>query len=191
MAPECCVPAFLHAALLEFGFSAPYPEVLPSILGVHVRPGEDNPLGLPLETPRYPAGVRAADASDNISRLLRELELPLRFRHIPFLELLADCQEEGLDAALIGGSVVGLGVDYRILVGRESPRATQHVMRVISHKVNELKLIDDSDESSPATFSVDWERARQAVLAIADGLWLLGPEEVLRLPFTKPWCSDP
>lgn len=158
---------------------------------MHVRPGDDNPLGLPLETSRYPAGIRAADATYNINRLLRELELPLRFRHIPFLELLSDCREEVMDAALIGGAVVGLGVDYRVLVGRKSPRAAQHVMRVINHKVNELELIDDSGESSPATFSVDWDRARQAVLAIPDGLWLLGPEEVLQLPFAKPWSADP
>lgn len=188
--PECCVPAFLHGAMLAKAVAVAVPDVLPSILGVRVRPDQENPLGLALADPRNPPGIRAADAEREINRFFSELELPLRFRRVPFLQIAMGLWEEVLDAALAKGLVVGLGVDYGVLMQRTTPRSAQHVLRVLARKGDQLEVVDDSGETSPARFEVATDRASEAVLAIPDGFWMIGEERDLHLPFTLPWGAS-
>lgn len=163
------------------------PDVLPGILGVRVRPDQDNPLGLAIADHRYPPGISAADAEREINRLFAELELPLRFRLVPFLEVALGLWEDTLDAALAKRVVVGLGVDFGVLMQRTTPRSAQHVLRVLARDGNHLDVVDDSGETTPARFSVTMDRATKAVLAIPDGFWMIGAEQDLHLPFTLPW----
>lgn len=163
------------------------PEALPSILGVRVRPDQDNPLGLALADHCYPPGIRAADAEREINRLFLELQLPLRCRRIPFLEISLGLWEDVLDAALTKNVVVGLGVDFGVLVQRTTPYKAEHVLRVLDHKGDHLEVIDDSGEFTLSSFSVTTDRASSAVLAIPDGFWMIGAERDLRLPLTPPW----
>lgn len=185
--PECCVPAFLHAAMSVMGFTVPFPEALPGILGVRVRPDQENPLGLALANDRYPPGIRAVDAEREINRLFAELQLPLCFHRIPFLHVEFGLWEDVLDAAFKRDVVVGLGVDFSILMRRTAARSSQHVLRVLSRKGNHLYVVDDSGETTPSHFKVTNDRASEAVLAIPDGFWMIGDKKKLRLPFTLPW----
>jgi hypothetical protein len=163
--------------------------VLPSLLGVRVRDGEDNPLCLGIADPSTPAGLRADDAERAINQLFRDIDAPLRFRRVPFREIAMGLWQEVLDAALERGVVVGLGVNFSILRGHSIQRSAQHVLRVLSRRQEELELFDDSGETTPARFSVPTERACAAVLAIPDGFWMVGPEQALHLVHTLPWNS--
>lgn len=183
---ECCVPAFLHGAMVVKGVGLAFPEVLPSILGVRVSPHQDNPLGLALADDYHPPGIRAEDAQREINRFFSELELPLCFRLVPFLQITLGLWEDVLDAALARGVAVGLGVDFGVLLERSMPRSAQHVLRVLAHKGDHLEVVDDSGESTPARFVVTTDRANSAVLAIPDGFWMVGTAEELHLPFTLP-----
>lgn len=185
--PECCVPAFLHSAMVAKGIIVSVPHALPGILGVCVRADQYNPLGLALADHRSPPGIRAIDAEREINRLFMDLKLPLRFRHIPFLQIALGLWEDVLDAALAKDVVVGLGVDFAVLMQRTTLRPVQHVLRVVARNGNNLDVIDDSGESTPDRFSVTTDSARKAVFAVPDGLWIIGVEQDLHLPFTLPW----
>jgi hypothetical protein len=163
------------------------PEVLPSTLGVRVRPDQANPLGLALADHRHPPGIRAADAEREINRFLAELELPLRCRRIPFFEISLGLWEDVLDAALAKGVVVGIGVDFSVLIPQTTPHSSQHVLRVLSRDGDHLEVIDDSGETTPARFIVTTDGVNGAVLAIPDGFWMIGAEQDLQLPFISPW----
>jgi hypothetical protein len=144
--------------------AVPVPSALPGVLGVRVRPDQDNPLGLALADDRYPPGIRASDAEREINRLFVELELPLRFRRVSFLEIAFQLWEDVLDAALAKGVVVGLGVDFGVLMERPTPRSAQHVLRVLAHNGEYLE--------------------------VPDGFWMVGAEQDLHLPFTLPWGAS-
>ena len=188
---QCCVPAFVHAALLRLGVACPVPEALPGILGVRVPPGQENPLGLPLSDDEHPAGVTAVDAERAVNRMCRELNLPIRLRRVPFLTITFDLWEDVLAAALDRGAVVGIGVDYRVLAKADPLSSAQHVLRVVSLQEDALELFDDSGESNPPRLHVDRDRVHRAVLAISDGLWIMGRERDLTLPYTLPWSDGP
>lgn len=187
--PECCVPAFLHSALLVKGIEIEVPDALPSLLGVRVRPDQLNPLDLAIADNEHPAGIRASDAEREINRLFVELQLPLFFRRVPFLEVELGLWEDTLAEALSRGVVVGLGLDFSVLTRRPAVRSAQHVMRVLKMAGNELELADDSGEADRLCMRVTMDHASQAVLAIPDGLWLVGSEEDLKLPFTVAWSG--
>lgn len=185
--PECCVPAFLHGAMLAKSVAVAEPSALPRILGVRVRPGQDNPFGLALADSHHPPGIRAKDAEAGINRLFADLGLPLRCRRVPFLEIGLGLWEELLDAALAKGIVVGLGLDFNVLTRRSIPSSAEHVLRVLGRSGRHLEVIDDSGEATPALRRVTTEDAAKAVLAIPDGFWMIGAEIDLRLPLTSPW----
>lgn len=187
LAPECCVPAFIHSALLMKGIKIEVPEALPSLLGVQVHPDQLNPLHLAVADNENPAGIRAADAEREINRLFDELRLPLFFRHVPFLEVSLGLWEDTLDEALLRDVVVGVGLDLSILTKRSAPRSAHHVMRVLKKTGNQLDLVDDSGEAVEPSFKLSMDQVTQAVLAIPDGLWLVGNESELQLPFTLAW----
>lgn len=185
--PECCVPAFIYSALMVKGINIEVPEALPSLLGVRVHPDQLNPLHLAFADNKNPAGIRAADAEREINRLFDELRLPLFFRHVPFLEVSLGLWEDALDEALLRGVVVGVGLDFSILTKRSAPRSAQHVMRVLKKTGNQLVLVDDSGEADEPCFNLSMDQVNQAVLSIPDGLWLVGTENELQLPFTLAW----
>jgi hypothetical protein len=166
------------------------PETLPGILGVRVRPDQDNPLGLALADHRYPPGIRAADAEREINRLFAKLKLPLRCRRVPFLEISLGLWEDLLDAALAKNVVVGLGVDFGVLMQRTTRSKAEHVLRVLAHEGDHLEVADDSGEFTLSSFSVTTDRASEAVLAVPDGFWMIGAEQDLQLPFTSPWGAS-
>jgi hypothetical protein len=175
--------------MVAHGLDVVVPAVLPGILGVRVRDGQDNPLCLGLADPSTPAGLRADDADSAINRLFRELDSSLRFRRVALQSISMGLWEDVLDTALDRGAVVGLGVSFGVLRDHAIQRSTQHVVRVLARRARELELFDDSGETTPARFSVATERASAAMLAIPDGLWMIGPEQDLRLPHTLPWKS--
>lgn len=188
--PECCVPAFVHNAMVVKGVALDVPDILPSKLGVRVRPDQDNPLGLALADDRYPPGIRSADAEQDINRCFVELGITLRFRHIMFLAIALGLWEEVLDVALARSVVVGLGVDFGVLMKRTSTSPAEHVQRVISRNGDRLELVDDSGETIPARYSASTDQISRAVLAIPDGFWMIGAKHDLQLPYTLPWRGD-
>lgn len=186
--PQCCVAAFVHAAFVQFGVECPYPETIPGILGVRVRPDQPNPLGLALADALHPAGIRGADAEREINRMCREIGSPLRLRRVPFGTIVEELWMDVLDDALSRRAVVGLGVDYHTLMTTESPeRSAQHVLRVLERLEETLSLFDDSGESVPPSFTVDPAQVRVASRRINDGLWIMNPGKDLNFKHTLPW----
>lgn len=186
--PQCCVPAFVHAALMQLGVECPVPDAIPGILGVRVRSDQANPLGLALADAAHPPGIRGVDAEREVNRMCRDLELPFRLRRIPFNTVFDDLWESILDTALSRKLIIGVGVDYKILTGGALPdRSAQHVLRVLSRNGDTLTLFDDSGESIPPMMDIDTTRLRFAVLAILDGLWIMGPPAALNFTHALPW----
>ena len=186
--PQCCVPAFVHAALMQLGVDCPYPEAIPGILGVRVRPDQANPLGLALVDASHPAGIRGSDAEREVNRMCREIDSALRLRRVPFETIVEELWTDVLDDAMSRGAVVGLGVDYNVLMATvASDRSAQHVLRVLSREGESFALFDDSGESDPATISVDSARVRAAVLPIHDGLWIMNEVTELNFAHTLLW----
>lgn len=186
--PQCCVPAFVHAALVQLGEDCPHPETIPGILGVRVRPDQENPLELALVDASHPPGMRGADAEREVNRMCREIGSVLRLRRVPFNTIVGDLWIDVLDEAMSRGAVVGVGVDYHVLKTRGIPdRSAQHVVRALGREDQLLTLFDDSGESDPATILVDTERLRAAVLPIHDGLWIMNPRTELNFAHTLPW----
>ncbi|NVJ09747.1 hypothetical protein HUW63_31560 [Myxococcus sp. AM001] len=187
--PQCCVPAFVHAALVRLGVPCSVPEALPSILGVRVRPDQENPLGLALATDAHPPGIRGADAEREVNQMCLELGLPFRLRRIPFNTIQWDAWEDVLITALNRKAIVGVGVDYHVLMSTEPIRSAQHVLRVDQWRADAVGLFDDSGETVPPHFEIGHEQLRRAVMAISDGLWIIGQGPDLSLPFTLPWIN--
>lgn len=186
--PQCCVPAFVHAALVQLGEDCPYPETIPGILGVRVRPDQENPLELALADASHPPGIRGADAEREFNRMCREIGSVLRLRRVPFNTIVEQLWIDVLDDAMSRGAVVGLGVDYHVLMTRGTwDRSAHHVLRVLGREDQLFTLFDDSGESDPATILVDTERLHAAVLPIYDGLWIVNSVTELNFAYTLPW----
>lgn len=179
--PHCCVPAFVHAALLHYGVSVKVPETLPSILGVVVGPNDANPLALPISRSQI-RGVTASEARQRINQLFIELGLPVRFRHVPLKHIDFGLYEDVLECALARELVVGVGVEYSRLAASE--RRSQHVLRVLRTTNHRVSLFDDSGETEPAHLTAHWDDLERAILAAPDGFWLVGLPEQLALQHT-------
>jgi hypothetical protein len=189
--PQCCVPAFVHAALVKFGVDCAYPETIPGMLDVRVLPDQKNPLRLRLADATHPPGISGADAEREVNRMCADLKLPVRLRRVPFNTIQAELWEDVLDAALASGAVAGIGVEYNLLMGTTmSKRSAQHVLRVLHRDARSLRLFDDSGESEPAAITVDLERVRSSVLPIGDGLWIMNDKSRLNMPYTLTWGTD-
>lgn len=186
--PQCCVPAFVHAALVQLGEDCPYPMTIPGILGVRVGQGQANPLELALADAAHPPGIRGGEAERAVNRMCREIGSPFRLRRVPFKTIVEDLWLDVLDEALSRGAVVGIGVDYGILTTGGSPdRSAQHVFRVLGREPRTLTLFDDSGESGLDTMTVEPDRLRVAVLPIDDGLWIMNAATELNFAHTLPW----
>ncbi|SFH52803.1 hypothetical protein SAMN04488020_12021 [Palleronia marisminoris] len=188
--PHCCVPAFVHAALVQHGVEFPFPETIPGLIGVRVDPSQDNPLKLALADAAHPPGIRGADAELEVNRMFADLELDLRLRRVRFDSLKAELWVDVLDAALSSGAAVGIGFDYNHFMGRTTPKAAaQHVLRVLYRDVGSLTLFDDSGEAKPATINADFQRVKSAVLSIRDGFWIINDRTRLDFPHVPMWQS--
>jgi hypothetical protein len=185
--PCCCVPAFVHAALVEQGVEFAAPAALPALLGVQVGKDDFNPLLLPIAPAGHARGITVEAAQISINKLFRELELRIRFRHISFREIMFGLHEDVLHSALGRDLVVGLGLDYSQLDTSRAVDDALHVVRVTGFDGRKVRLSDDSREVLPSHFVEDWNKARRAVLAVPDGFWLIGKSEDLSLPHTLPW----
>lgn len=186
--PQCCVPAFVYAALVELGVECAYPETIPGMLDVRVLPFQENPLQLRLADATHPPGITGASAEREVNRMCADLELTFRLRRVPFNTIHAELWEDVLEAALASGAVVGLGVEYNLLMGTTmSKRSAQHVLRVLHHNAGSVRLFDDSGESVPATITAEADRVRASVLPIEDGLWIMNDRKLLNLRHTLPW----
>lgn len=188
--PECCVPAFVHAALIGHGVDCPYPSVIPGILGVKVHAGQENPLGLQLTNEGHPSGITAADADREINRLLVELGGKLAFERVLFSTIIFGMWEEFLEIALALDIVVGVGVDYEILTGKSLRLPAQHVVRVLEKNGEKLVLCDDSGETMPPVFLTSTDILRDAVNAISDGFWMIAPSSALLAVQNDLWSNN-
>lgn len=188
--PHCCVPAFVHAALENFGIPFDALSMLPALLGVRVGSADANPLALPVAAPGEVCGVTASEAVRSISRLFHDLELPIHFRHVPFNEITLRLYDNVLRCALDRELVVGLGIDYSQLVTPKGKSRTLHVLRVLNMTNDQLLLFDDSHDRRPPQFSCSWDEVERTVLAVPDGYWLIGSPANLSLPYTLPWSPE-
>ncbi len=188
--PQCCVPAFLYAAIIELGIPFDKPEQLPAMLGVRVVRNEANPFGLLTAETTESAGISAASAAKAIEIFLRNNATTLRFRHIRLCEITLGLCEDVLREALRRKVIVGIGVDYSILSGQQSGERPLHVFRVSSIEQSTLTLFDDSGECEPRVIDVSWDAAEHATVAADDGLWLIGSVPSLQLPYTLPYPED-
>jgi|GEM_PF-2530344 len=187
--PECCVPAFVHAAIIKFGIECPYPAVIPGILGVKVHAGQQNPLGLKLVNDEQPSGITAADADREINIFLAELGGKLAFERVPFSTIVFGMWEEFLELALARDIVVGVGVDYEVLIGKPLKFPAQHIVRILEKNKEQLVLWDDSGETDPPQLLTSTDIVRDAVYAISEGFWMIGPAFSLKAVKTDLWSN--
>jgi hypothetical protein len=185
--PQCCVPAFLNAALLAHKVPVVAPAVLPGMLGVRVAPGDVNPLELPVARPSEPPGVTADDASKAIAAILRDLDAPIRFRHVRLKEITFELYENVLEEALRRGLTVGVGVDYAKLAATPRHVSALHVFRITRIMRGEVTLFDDSRECKPSNIHTPWIMVEAAALAVNDGFWLIGPPSDLNFAHAPPY----
>lgn len=181
---HCCVPAFVYAALNINGIDFLEPASLPSLLGVHVGPDDDNPLGLPLAEMDDDRGVTVTVAERMIQAMLDELELPIFFRYLPFKEIPLGLYEDVLSDALNKGLVIGLGVDVSKLSIAQCQDKALHVLRVVNSNYKYVMLFDDSYEFVPPELICTWDEVERSVLAAKGGFWLFGPKIALSLVHT-------
>jgi hypothetical protein len=186
--PRCCVPAFLFAALSTRKIVIREPQLLARALGVKVAKGDANPLDLPIAQPSEPSGVSSSHAAQTISNFLRDMNSPIRFRHIKLNEITFGLYEDVLGEALKRGVAAGIGVDCANLYADQAMETSLHVFRVVRLKANEITLVDDSHETRPSEFTLPWIRAERASLAASDGFWLVGNFNDLVLPHTLPFA---
>ncbi|MBO1329503.1 hypothetical protein OQ496_14065 [Acetobacter suratthaniensis] len=186
--PQCCVPAFVHAALLQLGVDYPYPDAIPKVIGIRVKPEDVNPLDLALADRLHPPSIRGSDAERQVNRMCCQIDSDLRLRRVPFKAIIEELWMDVLDEAMSRGAVVGLGVDYNMLMAAgPSDCSAQHVLRVLSLNNGIITLFDDSGESNQAVISVDPDRVREAVLSVEDGLWIINKATKLNFQYTLPW----
>jgi hypothetical protein len=177
--PQCCVSAYIYAALSHHGIRYANPSELPALLETSVRPTDANPLGLPVTTDDSTQGVTAAKATRTLGHLLADIAPTIGFRHLPLKVIPLGLYDEILEDALKRGLTVGVGVDVSLLDLGEHNVPVLHVFRVHSFDRHQITLFDDSKECAPPTIKRSWERIEQAILAAADGFWLIGPEQEL------------
>ncbi|MEA3015342.1 MAG: hypothetical protein QOI38_64 [Sphingomonadales bacterium] len=172
--PHCCVPAYVHAALAGFGVSVETPSVLPSLLGVHVGPNDENPLGLPVTSDDSVRGMTASGASKAVPELLKALGSPLSFRHVRFNEIPFALYEDILRAALESRVASAAGVKWSAFDRSPGASDALHLLRVTSFDGGMVSLFDDSRECEPPEMKRPWQELESAVLAAADGFWFIG-----------------
>lgn len=188
--PQCCVPAFVDAALRQLGVVPPERTELAKQIGVQVGPNEGNPFGLDTAESNRERGVTVEVATLTINRLLEKMRCDLAFRHIRLHEIALDGGISVLQEALGRQLAVGVGVDYQRISRGPSPE-TRHVLRVLGLAEQRVTVVDDSGEDSRGTFELPWDELEMAIRAAADGFWILGVANALEFPLTLPWKAGP
>jgi hypothetical protein len=182
---QCCVPAFVYAALRIKGIAFQNPATLPLRLGVCVGPDDANPLGLPVveEGKDHVHGVAAKAVEPLIQALLTDMMIPMFFRYLPVNKVPLDLYEDIVIDALKEDLVVGLGVDVSQLWTISRGNKALHVFRVLSLLQGKITLFDDSAECTPAKIVCDWEVIEQGMLSARGGFWIFGDRAALDLRF--------
>lgn len=172
--PQCCVPAFVVAALEALGHPVGVPRTMPSILGVQVGPHDDNPLELRVAPTPLQEGVSAADASARIEELLADLELPVAFFQAPVDAVATDAAEEFVGELLANGVVAGVGVQYDEIEDVAPPSA-RHILRITGVSAGVATVADDSGEAPQRYFQLPLSKLLGAARSARDGFWLFYP----------------
>lgn len=175
--PQCCVPAFVNAALIVLDQKFKAPQALPVLLDVKVLPFDDNPLGLNVAGEINQAGVSSKQAAIKLKDILKDTKPKLDFFYVGSNHVSFGLHEEFIKDILEQGAVIGLGLDYNILTS-QTPNADlnfRHVLRVIGVKGHTIELFDDSFENEIQTHLVSLGNAILAMQAVNGGYWILGP----------------
>jgi hypothetical protein len=172
--PQCCVAAFLVAALKCQGSPYPKPEELPLMLGTRVSIADENPLGLSIVLDEKMKGVSVYSFIELIGPILNKAAPNLAFRYLPFSKIPLGLYEEFLSEALEQKLTIGIGVEFSALKIKSIFSPAFHILRILEIKDSEVILFDDSKESSPPLISISWELVEAAALAADSGFWILG-----------------
>lgn len=183
--PQCCVPAFVSAAIEQFGIEPPHQRLIAESLSVGVLESDENPWSLRVVTSYTDAGVKPSHAMRYINNLLREYANKLRFIHVPFLTIAYGLYDEVIAQSLERSVVVGIGLDWSALSNAGAGGA-KHVARVAQMTTKGLQLIDDSSDISPSTLFATWDAVERSAREPLDGLWLIGPPDLLAFASTNP-----
>ncbi len=178
--PQCCVPAFFHAALQAYAIPFAAPAALPAMLGVKVGESDANPLELPIARNGEPRGVTASAAKEQIPRILTDIEAPLVFEHWPLNTIPFGLYTDVVEDSLSWNLVLGVGVDFSLFPNAKVSNSTLHVFRITSKVGNKFYLHDDSHECRPPQLVVSAEELERGMIAAKDGFWIIGPAASLK-----------
>lgn len=183
--PQCCVPAFVFAAIKQFGIEPPHRKLIAESLSVGVLESDENPWNLHVVTSYIDAGVKPSHAMRCINKLLREYANELRFIHIPFSTIAYGLYDEVIAQSLERSVVVGIGLDWSAL-SKVGTGGAKHVARVTQMTKKGLQLVDDSSDSSASSLFASWDTVNWSTREPLDGLWLIGPLDLLTFSSTNP-----
>lgn len=173
--PQCCVPAFVVAALEALGCPIPVPEALPHVLGVRVNANDANPYALPIARTPNQVGVGPVDAVPRIDEALSALGAPARFEHALLSRVPRDSLYEFAQDTLADGGILGIGVQYD-QIDDEAPPTALHVLRIEALSDGQATLVDDSGEAASRRVSLPFEQVILAARAAGDGFWIFHAE---------------
>lgn len=186
---ECCVAAFVVAALAQLGYSGTDRVGLARRLGTRVGPDKPNPWGLTVESDPKLVGVQVADAKRLVPPVLKEFNDDLCFRHVPFSKITLGLFAELLNQILSRGAIAGIGFNYAPFVGRSD--TLRHVVRIIpTSDAEKVMLLDDTVGSPPREFLATWAELIPQVHAVSDGFWIIGRRGSMRLDYAPAWDEE-
>lgn len=182
--PDCCVAAFFHAAVGKLGGALPDPRQLALLLETRVLKGRSNPWTLPETSEWKEVGVLPSTAIRVAPALLGAVLPGVGFLHVRLNTILPDMEVDVMREALARGCVVGLGMR---LDDGDTRCPLRHLFRVHSLSGKQLSLIDDM---SAMAVSCDIEAAMTKSFRAEGGLWIMGPQQSLQLPYTTVGSRD-
>jgi len=185
-----CAPSFVHHALQALGHTAPPLPHIARRLSTTVDPADENPWNLPTEPCYQLRGTHTSTVVAELPALLAEQDGDLSFRHISFHCIACELYPEVLAQASVRGCIVGVGYAWDILNATTAarPRAvsdhSRHVSRLEPLSEQRVRVIDNG----PPCEVFSWDLVTDAVLAVDDGFWVIGPSARLHaLQHTLPW----
>jgi hypothetical protein len=134
---QCCVPAFLGAAIAALAPGARSPtdgeirRQLAVLTGTTLAPEDPNPWGLPTSAEASEWGVSAAEARATFAavRSFMAADAALSLAIVPLNTIAFELYEDAVIDAAQQGAVVGITFDYAVLrarSGRPEPRRRAH-----------------------------------------------------------------
>lgn len=173
--PQCCVPAFVVAALEAMGNPIPVPEAMAHVLGVRVGAKDANPYALAIAQTHTELGVSPANAVPRIEEAIAELGAPVRFEHVLLSFVARDGVDEFVEHALAEGAIVGIGVQYD-RIDDEAPPSALHLLRIEALSHGQAIVVDDSGEAASRRMILPFERVIVGARAAGDGFWIFRPQ---------------